>query len=923
VSALDILGPLRLHGPHGDVQLGGDKPRRLLAVLAVYANEVVSGDRLTEAVWGAWPPRSARENLQTYVWSLRRAIKTAGVPGIQIAAVPLGYILRVEPQELDWLRFTHLVAAAEECIAHEPAVAAKLLREALSCWQGPVLADVGDDVPTLRPRLTAMAEARLDALESRIRADLACGKSRELLTDLAELVAAHPLREHLRELQMLALYRSGRQAEALAAFHELRTQLAGDLGIDPDPDVRLLYQQILRADPSLNVPGSRASAVTAPRQLRARISGFTGRETELEQMDSLLNRAGEITVMTLSGPPGVGKTALALQWAHSVQERFPDGTLFADLHGYDAEHPPADAGNVIDAFLRALAFPPEEIPADVAERSARLRSALDGKMVLIVLDNVLTAAQVRPLLPGSAGSVVVVTSRSRLSGLAVREGSAQVPVHPMTEADSVNLLRHAVGERVAIEHATAAEVSRLCAGLPLALRIAANRVVASPALGLSGLATQLADERNRLAILETDDRDVAVRAAFGSSYDTLDAAAARMFRLSSVHPAREFSVPAAASVAGVGEREAVRLLGKLSESHLVETMSPGRMRLHDLLAVYARERTVDAERDDALRRLLAWYLHTADAANRLLVPGRLCLEVSPVPEDCRPLRFTGYDDAFSWCETERNNVVAAGRRALIAGDLEMAWQLPAAFGLYLKLSSRWEDWVSTHRAGLDAARRLDNTTAQAWFLNSLAGAYGDLHRFDDAADCTDEALRIGRADGDVAGQARALLNHGFVRWKQQRFDDGIRSFRQSLELARSVGDQYTEAMALNNLGDSYLRLGRFAEALEHLMAAYDAWGLSGDLYNQAATLDSQGNCQRRLGNLDEAIRLLEESVPLRRRNGDRQGEALTLDHIAEAFLQRGDHEEARRRWLQSLAILEDLGDPEADRIRARLGDLPL
>lgn len=911
MSALGILGPLRLGGPAGDVRLGGDRPRRLLAILAVHANEVVSVDRLTEAVWSSAAPRSARENLQTYVWSLRRAIKASGARGIQIAAEPPGYVLRIEPAELDWLLFTELAGAAEECAARDPARAGELLREALGQWRGEVLADVGEDLPVLRPRLTAMAEARLSAIELRIRADLDCGRSRESAAELSELVVEHPLRERMRALQMLALHRSGRQADALAVFHQLRAQLAEELGVDPGPEVREVYQAILRADPAIDGP-ARASA-RVPRQLPARPAGFCGRDSELDRLATMPD-----AVVVLAGPPGVGKTALALCWAHSVQDRFPDGTFFADLHGYDPDNPPSEPGDVIDGFLRALGTPPRAIPPSLTQRSAMFRSLLDGRCALLILDNAVSAAQVRPLLPGSGGSRVLVTSRSRLNGLAVHEGAARITVGPLSDADGLTLLQHAVGDLVTLERTDAVEVSRLCAGLPLALRIAADRVAARPGLGLRGVAEELADERGRLSVLETGDHDVAVRAAFGSSYGTLGAAAATMFRLSAVHPAREFSVPAAAAALAVPDQEAARLLSELADTHLVEWPVPGRARVHDLLAVYAAEQTDSAERIVALRRLLCWYLHTADAADSVLIPRRARPPLRRRPDDCRPLSFADYNQAFAWCEAERENLVAATRRALTAGELAFAWQLPAAISGYLKVSRRWSDWIGTHGCGLEGARRLGDREAQAWLLSSLGAAYGDLRRFDDAEECLLRALELRHATGDVAGEAATRLNLGVLSWRRERFDDGIGHFRQSLSLSVAAGDGYAEAMAHNNLGEAYQQLGRLPEALDHLRQALAVFQANGDLYNQAMTLDGLGICELDLGNLDEAVSVLEQSVALRRQAADRQGEAATLEHLGKAFLARGDRERAHGYWRQALAIYTELGDPEADRIRGRL-----
>lgn len=922
-----ILGPLRLCGVAGDAALGGDKPRRLLAALVLCANEVVSTGRLTLVIWGDSPPRSAKENLQTYVWSLRRALKAAGTPGLFIEARPPGYALRIEPEELDWLCFTRLAAAADECLDSDPATASKLLREALSYWHGAVLADVADDLSLLRPRIAAMEEARLRALEQRIQAELAAGSHLRLLGELSELVASHPLRERFRAHQMLALYRCERQAEALAAFHDLRAQLAEELGIEPAPDLGRLYEAILRADPGLSFTADSSTRATRsahriPRQLPALASGFTGRDEPLRELDGILAaRSDSMAVVAVTGAPGVGKTSLALAWAHRVQQRFPGGTLFADLRGYDSSGSPTEPSEVLAEFLRALSIRPDEVPRGLAARAALFRTTVQGVKALVVLDNAASARQVRPLLPGAPGSLVLVTSRSRLSGLAARDGALHLALGPLQEAEAIALLRQTVDpSRVAAEPGPAADVSRLCGGLPLALRIAAERAAADPAMSLSALAAQLSTER--LRVLTTDDNDTAVRAAFSWSYRGLVPPAARMFRLLGLHPGREFSVPAAAAVAGTGVSRARRLLVTLASSHLAEKAGQDRFRLHDLLAVYAAERAAadepEAARQAAVGRVLTWYLHSADAADRVLLPQRrhLVLE-SPAQPRSLPA-WAGHEEALGWCDLERANLAAAARLASEAGHAAIAWQIPAAMWSYHNLRNSWEECIATGNIGLAAARCADDRHGESLLLNCLGTAHADLGNLEQAVECFRRLIGIRVETGDRNGECSGLINLGLASFRLRRFGDAIRYYQSALTIAREICDRYMEGIAMVNLGETYRGMRQLTDAHQWLSAALTVVRQIGDRYCEAETLHQLGETHRDLGQPRPAADSLTRAAAICREIGHHAGEATALDSLGDLRHVQGDNGAAEHAWRRALTLYAELGDPRAHRVRARL-----
>ncbi|HUZ23360.1 MAG TPA: BTAD domain-containing putative transcriptional regulator [Streptosporangiaceae bacterium] len=931
MRTLLILGPLRLVGATGEVALGGEKPRKLLAALALHAGETISPGRLIDIIWGPEPPRCATQNLQTYIWSLRRALEQAGGCGVFIQTQPGGYVLQAEPGALDWDRFGSLSLTAAECMRSDPATAGSLLREALDLWRDRPLADIADAMPALGARIAALEEARLTALEQRVDADLAAGRSREVIGELAELAAAHPLREQFRAQLMLALYRSGRRAEALSAFRDLRAELREELGIDPTAELAALHEGILRGDPGLSAPeagpaSTASAAVHMPRQLPARPRGFTGRRGSLRWLEALLTagqRPADAAVIT--GPPGVGKTALALLWSHRIQDRFPDGTLFADLRGSHPFATPAVPGEVLESFLRALSGP-VAIPAQQDGRAALLRSVLADKSVLIVLDDAVGPSQVRPLLPGSPGCLTVITSRSRLSGLVARDGAIRIVLGPLGERDAVALLRQiAAPRRVDAEPAAAAEVARLCGGLPLALRIAAERAAGYPSSSLAGLADQLREEHDRLAVLATADDDTAVRAAFSWSYRRLHAHATRMFRLLGLVPGPTFGPAAAAALAGVSVARARRSLDALTGVNLVEDMGDGRYRLHDLLRLYAAE-CAEAEesaqaRAAAIRRLLTWYIHAADTADRILSPRRRHLELEAAEPCCRPPAFESYERALAWCDTEHVNLAAATRLAAIAGQHAIAWRLPVALWSYYMLRKPWDEWIGACQAGLASAQQARDRVGEAQLLSSLGICHGDRRQHGEAISCFQQALEIARELGDQRGEAASLSNLAQVHCWQRRFGPALHCCRQALPILRAIGDTRTEASTLKNMGDVCRKMGRFSEALGYLRQALTNCREIGDRYGEAEALHRIGDVNRRLARLDDAHAFLSQALEIRREVGDRPGEAATLSRIGDLGRAAGRFGQARQAWRQALAIYHELGDPRADHVRTLLESL--
>ena len=653
---------VRIGGVVVPVQKG--KQRALLAALLLNAGRAVSLDELAEALWGPDPPPSARVTIQNYVMRLRKALGDTGTS--RIGTLPSGYAIQADASELDVARFEDLLCAARAAARERRwRDAADQARSAVSLWRGDPLADVGSELLADRevPRL---AEMRLQALETRIDADLHLGCHADVITELRRLVARDPLRERLHAQLMLALYRDGRQAEALAAYQRARQVLVEELGAEPGTGLRDMHQQVLTGDPALAfvppVPGPASASSAAPpaarpapaglpRELPAAVPHFTGRAGALAVLTELLDRpefSATVVISAINGTAGVGKTALAVHWAHQVSQRFPDGQLYVNLRGYDPSGAPLLSADAVRGFLDALGVPAAQIPAAPQAQAGLYRSLLSGRRMLILLDNARDVAQVRPLLPGSAGCLVLVTSRSQLTGLVAADGARVLTVDVLTDAEALALLGRRLGpERVAAEPAAAAELIMLCARLPLALNIAAARAAARPKHSLAAVAAALRGERGRLDAFDTGDHASSARTVFSWSYRSLSQPAARMFRLLGLHPGPDITEAAAASLAGVAAEAAHRSLAELTAAHLVTEQVPGRFSFHDLLRAYAAEQLGSSdsppERHAALGRMLDYYLHTAQAAVRsrglaLLLRGRVSRQHTGTASRANPCR---------------------------------------------------------------------------------------------------------------------------------------------------------------------------------------------------------------------------------------------------------------------------------------------
>jgi DNA-binding SARP family transcriptional activator len=688
-----VLGPVDVMGDGGSRPVHGLRRKAVLAALALHGGQTVSTSRLADAVWGQTAPPTALNTLQSHVSYLRKVLGSKAA----ILARPPGYVLALGDDGTD-------VQLAERLLHHgvraaDPAQGARDLREALALWRGRPLADVAE--------LAWLAEqaVQLDLLRQRVQralceARLAAGEHAQLMPDLEQMVADHPLDEQIRGHLMLALYRSGRQADALAAYQRLRHTLADELGIDPSQALRDLHAAILRQDSSLDAPAPQVTlrpagpAAPVPGQLPPTVAGFAGRDAELARLDAVLPQAarsgppGSAVIATIVGTAGVGKTALAVHWAHRVRGRFPDGQLYANLRGFDRCGPPADPARVLRGFLDAFGVPPEQIPAGLDAQAALYRSLLADQRVLVVLDNARDAGQVRPLLPGSPGCLALVTSRSHLTGLVAAEGAIPLGLDLLTVSEAQDLLARRLGaDRVASEPEAAGEIIERSARLPLALTIAAARAATRPGFPLAATAAELRGATTVLDPFDGGELATNARAVFSWSYCALSTDGARLFRLLGLHPGPDVTVAAAASLAGIPAERARALLAELARAHLVTEHRPGRYALHDLLRAYARERAhtqlSDGIRDAAVGRVLDHYLHTAHAAVTVLDPCFAPADPAPPQPGVVVDQPATAEDALGWFLAERATLLAAVPMAAEAGYAAHAWPLAGALAAFL------------------------------------------------------------------------------------------------------------------------------------------------------------------------------------------------------------------------------------------------
>ncbi len=923
-----LLGPVDVVTDGEPRVVSGARRKAVLATLALHDREVVSVARLVDVVWGEAAPPNATNSLQAHVSYLRGVLEDKAA----IRAHPPGYVYDLGAESTD-------VQVAERLLRQgtksgDPVHGARQLADALALWRGEALADLAD-LPGLEDQARRLDSLYLQVKRALADARLAAGEHVQVVPGLEEMAAEYPLDEPIHAQLMRALYRSGRQGDALAVYRRLRQTLGEQLGIDPSQSLRDLETAILQQDPSLDAPmvtDAPQAVVTlsetpvpvtpVPAQLPSAVPAFAGRDAELDGLDVILPGTTRAPMATISGPPGVGKTALAVCWAHRVADRFPDGQLYVDLRGFDPARAPLDPGEVLRGFLDALGVHAHRIPRGLDAQLGLYRSVLATKRVLVVLDNARDAEQVRPLLPGSSGCATVVTSRTLLTPLVAMHGALPLTLELLTPGQSRDLLDRRLGaSRVAAEQAAAEQVITRCAGLPLALAIVAAHaeVTATP---LSVLAGQLDDSTDTLDTLTAGDDSTDLRAVFSWSTSALTPQAAGLYRLLGLHPGPDLTVAAAASMAGKPLERTRPGLGELVRASLLTEHMPGRLTSHDLLRVYAAEqaRTLCTGQDQhaAVHRMLDHYLHSAQEAARLLYGPWNEVTLTSAQPGVTAERFAGEPQATAWLQAEYQVLLGSIEYAASAGFGTHAWQLAFSIGTYFEWSGHWRDWTHAARVALTAAEHVGDTSGQAHAHQQLGYALAHLEDYDQAHAELKTAADLFRLLGDDVQRALVHLGFGYLYDCQHADEKALDHAQQAIKLYRSAGHHAGEAVALSNIGWSQAQQGNYADALLHSRQALVLFQQAADRQGQAAAWDTLGYIHHCRAEHAEAIACCSKAADFFTQIHDSYNEAITLTRLGDVYDAAGKHGSARRAWERALRLYEGLDHPDTAQLQRRL-----
>ena len=897
-----VLGPVRVWRDDAELRVAAGQPSVLLTLLLAQAGATVPLTEIVDVLWGEDEPPTAVNIVQRHVGVLRRLLEPElgrRETGRWLFGDGGGYRMDVSADSLDLLRFRRLADEARMA-APEPAVA--LFAEALALWRGSVAAALPLETQS-HPAFTSLDRERLTVVKEYATAALRSGRAEQILLELRPAADRHPFDEPLQALLIQALVSAGQQAEAVRVRGEVVRRLRDELGVDPGPELgEALTRPVVPAEPP----------EATPAQLPSDLAAFAGRADELARLLAFGDDGGRVAAIV--GMGGIGKTTLAVHLAHRLAGRYPDGQLYADLRGFGPGEPVAPS-EVLATFLEALGVPPDRIPARLDAQAALFRSHLARRRMLILLDNAREAGQIRPLLPGAGGSLVLITSRHRLPALVTTHGAVPVPLGEVSEGEARQLLSRRLGDaRVAAEPEAVQDLVERCGRLPLALAVVAARAAMNPSFRLADLAAELRTGAGPLdAVGGTD--------VFSWSYAALTPDAARLFRLLTLHPPPDIGLPAIAGLIGAGRRDARALVDELTDASLLIERVPGRYVLHDLLRSYAGElaEAADppADRAAARLRVLDHYLHTARVAAERYTTTLIPVALPEPGPGVTPEAIGDREQALAWFDREQPVLRELLRLAAATGHHRHTWQLVWSLEFFLDRLGHFDEAAAFAQMAVAAAGELADPVAQAHAHRSLGRAFNKLRRDEAARTHLELSLRLFTGQGDGNGVASSLNYIGFLAERQGHWAEALSYSERALEAYRRIDDLVGQAMGLNAVGNILTEMGQPRRALNPCRQALRIFQDLDDKHGEGAAWDSLGYTHFHLGEVEEAIACYRNAIELFRDSPARNTEAIILDHLGQAHLRHGARQEAYEAWRRSAAIYDQFDPATAELIRGR------